>query len=224
MEILDRASMLNCKSVSTHADLSTKFDGSGPPVQDPTLYRSLAGALQYLTFTRPDITYSVQQVCLYMHDPREPHFTALKRILRYVRGTLNHGLQIFSSHSRDIVAYSDVDWAGCPVTRRSTYGYCNPVQHQRTKHIEIDLHFVRDMVATGQVRVLHVPSKSQYADIFTKSLPSSLFLDFRSSLNVRDPTLVQTAGVVNRKWATRIHPQCTLSLVKRPHRAIRKTL
>ncbi|GJT33877.1 ribonuclease H-like domain-containing protein [Tanacetum coccineum] len=54
-------------------------------VSDPTLYRSLAGSLQYLTFTRPDISYAVQQVCLHMHDHREPHFYALKWILRYVR-------------------------------------------------------------------------------------------------------------------------------------------
>ncbi|GKB05922.1 ribonuclease H-like domain-containing protein [Tanacetum coccineum] len=67
------------------------------PVSDPTLYRSLAGALQYLTFTRPDISYVVQQICLYMHDPRDPYFTALKRILRYVRGTIDHGLQAFWS-------------------------------------------------------------------------------------------------------------------------------
>ena len=58
---------------------------------DPTDYRSLAGALQYLTFTRPDIAYAVQQVCLYMHDPRESHLAALKRILRYIRGTLHLG-------------------------------------------------------------------------------------------------------------------------------------
>ncbi|GKA08908.1 ribonuclease H-like domain-containing protein [Tanacetum coccineum] len=51
----------------------------------------------------------------------------------------------------------------------------NPVQHQQTKHIEIDIHFVRDMVTAGQVRVLHVPSRYQYADIFTKGLPSALF-------------------------------------------------
>nr|GEZ91011.1 ribonuclease H-like domain-containing protein [Tanacetum cinerariifolium] len=57
-------------------------------VQDPTLYRSLAGGLQYLTFTRPDISYAIQQICLYMHDPREPHLAAVKRILRYIRGTL----------------------------------------------------------------------------------------------------------------------------------------
>ncbi|KAL4570763.1 hypothetical protein LXL04_026425 [Taraxacum kok-saghyz] len=123
-EILERAIMQNCKPASTPADLSAKFDGSGPPVEDPTLYRSLAGALQYLAFTRPDITYAVQQICLYMHDPREPHFTALKRILRYVRGAADQGLQIFSSPCRDIIAYSDPDWAGCPVTRRSTSGYC----------------------------------------------------------------------------------------------------
>nr|GEZ85294.1 NBS-containing resistance-like protein [Tanacetum cinerariifolium] len=151
-------------------------------------------------------------------------------------------------------AYTDVDWAGCPVTRMSTFGYCvflgdntlswsakcqvtlsrssaeaeyrgvanvvaktawirnwlrelhnplftstlvycdnvsavymstNPFQHQRTKHIEIDIHFVCDMVARGQVRVLHVPSRYQYADIFTKGLSTTLFEEFCTSLSVR---------------------------------------
>ena len=78
--------------------------------------------------------------------------------------------------------------------RRATLVYCdnisvvymtsNSVQHQCTKHIEIDLHFVRERVAVGDLRVLHVPTSSQYADIFTKGLPSSLFTEFRSSLNV----------------------------------------
>ena len=77
---------------------------------------------------------------------------------------------------------------------KSTLVYCdnvsavylstNPVQHQRTKHVEIDLQFVRDRVAIGDVRVLHVPTTSQFADIFTKGLPSSTFSEFRSSVNV----------------------------------------
>nr|GEW85150.1 ribonuclease H-like domain-containing protein [Tanacetum cinerariifolium] len=201
-------------------------------------------------------------VCLHMHDPREPHFLALKRILRYVFCTLDYGLQLFSSSTTDLVAYSDADWVGCPTTRRSTSGYCvflghnllswsakrqptlscssaeaeyrgvanaiaetcwlrnllrklhtslssatlfycdnvsvvylssNPVQHQRTKHIEIDIHFVCDLVATGQVRVLHVPSRYQFTDIFTKGLHTALFEEFRFSLNIRCP-LAQTAG------------------------------
>ncbi|GJU72852.1 ribonuclease H-like domain-containing protein [Tanacetum coccineum] len=253
-EILERAHMQNCNPCRTPVDTESKLGSDGDPVSDPTLYRSLAGALQYLTFTRPDLSYAVQQVCLYMHDPRDPHFTALKRILRYVRGTLDYGLQLHVSSTTQLTAYTDADWAGCPVTRRSTSGYCvflgdnllswsakrqvtlsrssaeaeyrgvanvvaetawirnllcelhtplftatlvycdnvsavymsaNPVQHQRTKHIEIDIHFVRDFVASGQVRVLHVPSRFQYADIFTKGLPTALFIEFRSSLNVR---------------------------------------
>jgi hypothetical protein len=63
----------------------------------------------------------------------------------------------------------------------------NPVQHQRTKHLEIDLHFVWERVALGDVRVLHVPTTSQFADIFTKGLPTSIFKEFRSSLNVWSP-------------------------------------
>ncbi|KAL4589633.1 hypothetical protein LXL04_002541 [Taraxacum kok-saghyz] len=67
----------------------------------------------------------------------------------------------------------------------AVYFSSNTVQHQQTKHVEIDIHFVREKVALGHFRVLHVPSSSQYVDICTKGLPSSLFLDFRASLNIR---------------------------------------
>ncbi|GJU43974.1 ribonuclease H-like domain-containing protein [Tanacetum coccineum] len=73
------------------------------------------------------------------------------------------------------------------------YMSANSVQHERTNHIEIDIHFVRDMVKAGHVRVLHIPSRFQYADIFTKCLPSALFEDFRFSLSVHPPP-AQTAG------------------------------
>ncbi|GKC30146.1 ribonuclease H-like domain-containing protein [Tanacetum coccineum] len=123
-EVLERANMLACDPCRTLVDTDTKLTADGDPVSDPTLYRSLLGALQYLTFTRSDISYVVQHVCLFMHDPREPHFSALKRILRYVRGTLDYGLQLYSSSTSFLVAYSDANWAGCPTTRRSTLGYC----------------------------------------------------------------------------------------------------
>nr|GEX95243.1 ribonuclease H-like domain-containing protein [Tanacetum cinerariifolium] len=197
-----------------------------------------------------------------MHDPRDSHFTALKPILRYVRGTLDYGLQLHVSSTTQLSTYTDVDWAGCSVTRRSTSEYCvffgdnllswstkhqatlsrsiaeveyrgianvvvetawirnllcelhtplftttlvycdnvsvvymsvNPVQSQRTKHIEIDIHFVRDFVASGQVRVLHVPLRFQYADIFTKGLPTALFIEFCSSMNIQR-SLAHTEG------------------------------
>jgi len=254
VDLLERAGMAECKPCATPVDINPKLPADGPPVQNPSDYRSLAGALQWLTFTRRDLAYAVQQVCLFMHDPREPHLAALKRILRYVHGTLHMGLLLQPSRSFDLTVYSNADWAGCPNTRRSTSGYAvflgdnlvswsckrqntvsrsraeaeyrgvangvaeatwlrqlllelhapsrraslvycdnisavymssNPVQHQRNKHIEIDLHFMRERVALGDVRVMHVPTSAQYADIFTKGLPTSLFQEFRSSLNVQ---------------------------------------
>jgi hypothetical protein len=242
--------MIDCKPCSTPVDTQAKLsEDMGDSVEDPTGYRSLVGAPQYLTFTRPDISYAVQQVCLHMHDPREPHLAALKRLLRYLRGTVDYGLLLHRSTSSELVVYTDADLVGCPDTRRSTSGfavffggnlvswsskrqpvvsrssaeaeyravangvaeaawfrqllaelhsplsrstlvYCDnvsavyPVQHQRTKHVEIDLHFVRDYVAAGAVRVLHVPTTSQFVDIFTKGLSSSTFAEFRSSLNI----------------------------------------
>ncbi|GJZ03903.1 ribonuclease H-like domain-containing protein [Tanacetum coccineum] len=124
IDLIDKAHMDNCNPSRTPIDTESKLESDGDPVSDPTLYRSLAGSLQYLIFTRPDISYAVQQVCLYMHDSREPHFSALKQILRYVRGTLDYGLQLFSSSTTELVAYSDADWASCPTTQRSTSGYC----------------------------------------------------------------------------------------------------
>jgi hypothetical protein len=117
VDILERVGMVECKPCATPVDTQGKLSATGPPVTDPTGYRSLAGALQYLLFARPDIAYAVQQVCLHMHDPREPHLTALKRILRYLRGTLDFGLLRLSS-ATELRVYTDADGAGCPDTRQ----------------------------------------------------------------------------------------------------------
>ncbi|GKB17928.1 ribonuclease H-like domain-containing protein [Tanacetum coccineum] len=124
LQLLERAHTVHCNPSQTPVDTESKLGPEGVPVQDPTLYRSLVGGLQYLTFTRPDLSYAVQQICLYMHEPREPHFAALKRILRCVRGTVNFGLQLYVSATTSLVSFIDADWAGFPSTRMSTSGYC----------------------------------------------------------------------------------------------------
>ncbi|XP_021749530.1 uncharacterized protein LOC110715275 [Chenopodium quinoa] len=124
-EILERAGMGSCKPTATPVVTKSKLSAeAGPPFRDPTLYRSLAGALQYVTFTRPDIAYAVQQVCLFMHDPRKSHYDALKRIMRYYLGTIDHGLHLYPSAVHRLITYTDADWGGCLDTRRSTSGYC----------------------------------------------------------------------------------------------------
>jgi hypothetical protein len=92
LDVIKRVAMADCKLCTTPVDLQAKLAiDSGPSVQDASQFRSIAGALQYLTFTRPDIAYAVQQICLHMHDPREPHLMAMKCILCYLQGTPDYG-------------------------------------------------------------------------------------------------------------------------------------
>jgi hypothetical protein len=214
LDVIKRAAMADCKPCTTPVDLQAKLAAdSGSPVQDASQFRSIAGALQYLTFTRLDIAYLLRSFDGHEAHPREPHLTAMKRILRYLQGTPDYGLLLHRSSCSDLVVYTDADWAGCPDICRSTSGYAvflgdnlvswlakrqtvvsrssaeaeyravangvaeatwlrqlhhelqsppsrctlvycdnisavylstNPVQHQRTKHVEIDLHFVRE--------------------------------------------------------------------------------
>ncbi|GJT57231.1 ribonuclease H-like domain-containing protein [Tanacetum coccineum] len=146
----------------------------------------------------PDISYAVKQVYLYMHDPREPHLVALKLILHYVRKNIDHCLQLHVSSTNLLIAYTDVDWAGCPEEYR---GVANVVAEIAwVRNLLLDLHASLSTatlvycdnvsvvyLSTNLVHILHVPSRFQYADIFTKGLPSALFLEFHSSLNIRRP-------------------------------------
>ncbi|WVZ67849.1 hypothetical protein U9M48_016875 [Paspalum notatum var. saurae] len=229
-----------------------------------------------------------------MHAPREPHRALIKRILRFVRGTLSSGLHIGTGSVNTPIAYSTrrrgglsglstihlrlrvylgdnlVSWsskrrttvsrsgarreyravahvvAECCWLRRllrelhirlpsATVVFCdnvsavymtaNPVHHKRTKHIEIDIHFVREKVALGEIRVLHVPSSHQFADIMTKGLPTALFREFRSSLCVREPPASTAGGfslrVVQVRQSNLTRFKCNANLFDRLTRVVR---
>jgi histone deacetylase 1/2 len=257
-DLLRRAGMLDSKPAMTPmstADVLTAADGVLLSSEDATEYRSVVGGLQYLTITRPDISYAVNRVCQYLHSPRDPHWAAVKRILRYIRHTPSYGLRLRSAPSALLSAFSDADWAGSPDDRRSTGGYAvffgpnliawsarkqatvsrssteaeykavanatakliwvqsllrelripqarppvlwcdnigatylssNPVFHARTKHIEVDYHFVRERVARKLLQIRFISSKDQLADIFTKPLSLPLFQGCRRNLNLLD--------------------------------------
>nr|KYP49044.1 Copia protein [Cajanus cajan] len=232
---------------------------TGTLFDDPTLYRSVVGALQYATITRPEIAFSVNKVSQFMCSPMEEHWKVVKRILRYLKGTLKHGLVFTptrSSSSFSLTAFTDADWATDPNDRRSTsaaYIYLgpnlvswwskkqllvarssteaeyralaqavtevlwiqsllqelkvrlntpmvlcdnqstvalshNPVLHSRSKHMELDIFFVREKVISKALVVSHIPSQHQYADLLTKALSPKRFLSLRSKLNVADPS------------------------------------
>ncbi|GJW56241.1 uncharacterized mitochondrial protein-like protein [Tanacetum coccineum] len=203
--------------------------------------------------THVSFTADVSQ---FLHAPTIAHFQSVKRILRYVKGTISFGLTFSRPHTNTIIGYSDADWARCLDTRRSTYGYSiylggnlvswsakkqptvsrssceseyramantaaeivwithllqelhalppdrptllcdnksalfmtqNPVSHKRAKHIDLDYHFIRELVHSGKLYTKFVPTNLQVADIFTKSLPRSQFETFRTMLRLGPP-------------------------------------
>jgi hypothetical protein len=116
LEILKRTGMELCKSTSIPLSTFEKYSAyKGTPLdtQAATKYRSIVGALQYLTLTRPDIAFSVNKVYQYLHAPTTDQLTAVKRILRYVQGTINLGVTIRKDSSLRVNAFSYADWAGC---------------------------------------------------------------------------------------------------------------
>jgi hypothetical protein len=257
-DLLTKHNMLQCSPCKTPCVPNVRLSSTtGVPLIDIHGYRSLVGALHYLTFTRPDLSFAVHQVCQFMNAPTDLHLTAAKRILRYVRGTLDHGL-FYTPGPITLSAFTDADWAGDPDDRRSTSGlvvflghnpvtwsakkqltvsrssteaeyralasasaelcwlrtlvkdlgiylyhppilWCdnvsalaiasNPVFHARTKHIEVDFHFIRERVLRKDLQVKFVSTLDQLADIFTKGLPSHRFQDLRSKLLVPAGTI-----------------------------------
>nr|GEY74318.1 retrovirus-related Pol polyprotein from transposon TNT 1-94 [Tanacetum cinerariifolium] len=217
-----------------------------PPVGKPvdhTDYRSMIGSLMYVTSSRPDIMFATCMCARYQANPNEHHVSAVKRIFRYLKGTINLGLWYPKDSGFDLTAYSDADHAGCHLDRKSTsgsvqflgdklvcwsskkqncvsistaeseyvmvsscytqvlwmrtqltdYGFfydkvpiycdsksaiaisCNPVQHTRTKHIDVRYHFIKDHVEKGTIELYFVGTEYQLADLFTKSMPEDLF-------------------------------------------------
>ncbi|CAA7042356.1 unnamed protein product [Microthlaspi erraticum] len=122
-DILHKASMSDCSPMPTPLPLQLD-ELNSEPFEEPTYFRSLAGKLQYLTITRPDIQFAVNFICQRMHLPTVSDFKLLKRILRYIKGTINLGLHIKKDRELVLHAYCDSDYAGCKETRRSTSGFC----------------------------------------------------------------------------------------------------
>lgn len=110
MDLLTRTDMLFAKPVTTPMATSPKLSlHSSTRLPDPTEYRGLVGSLQYLSLTRQDLCYDVNRVSQYMDMPTTEHWTAVKRILRYLAGTLDHGIFLKKGNSSSLHAYSDSD-------------------------------------------------------------------------------------------------------------------
>lgn len=121
-EILANADMTDCKASASPISSKQPLNPSDPLFEDGTFLRSLVGSLQDLTLTRPKIPFSVYLVCHHMHKPIVSHFGDVKRLLKYVKGAMTHGLH-FTSGALSLTAYTDADWAGDPFDRRSTSGF-----------------------------------------------------------------------------------------------------
>lgn len=120
--------MIGCKPVEIPMDLNTKLGAqTGGPTVDQGMYQRLVGKLIYLTHTRPDISFAVSIVSQFLNNTLEEHMNVVYRILRYLKGSPGRGLMFRKTLNRNLEIYTDEDWAGSPIDRKSTSGYCTYV-------------------------------------------------------------------------------------------------
>ncbi|GJW71000.1 ribonuclease H-like domain-containing protein [Tanacetum coccineum] len=201
IEILEKTHMVSCNPSRTPIDTESKLGDDGDPSSDPTLYQSLAGSLQYLTFTRPDISYAVQQLfsssttdLVAYSDADWAGCPTTRRSTSGYCVFLGNNLLSWSAKRQPTLSRSNGE--------AEYHGVANAVAETCwLRNLLRELHTplsCATLVYCDNVRVLHVPSSYQFADIFTKGLPSALFEEFRSSLSVRCPP-VPTAGESNQR-------------------------
>ncbi|KAE8673490.1 hypothetical protein F3Y22_tig00111783pilonHSYRG00499 [Hibiscus syriacus] len=211
-DFLSRTKMIGAKPVATPLVTNRNLTFHlGTALTDCTEYRTIVGSLQYLFLTSPDIAYAVNKLSQFMHRPTSEHWNTTKRLLRYLCGTLTHGLFIHMENPLSLHAFSDADWGGNKYDYTSTSAYIvdlelgitlptplviyydnvgatylcsNPVFHSRMKHVALDYHFIRGQVQSGALRVTHVSSVDQLADALTKPLLRSRFQDLRVKISV----------------------------------------
>jgi hypothetical protein len=254
-DILKKFGMKDGKPIKTpmgtngHLDLDT-----GGTSVDQKVYRSMIGSLLYLCASRPNIMLFVCMCARFQVDPKEDHLRDIKRIMRYLVYTPKFGLWYPKGSTFDLIGYSNADWGGCKIDRKSTSGTCqflgrslvswaskkqnsialstaeaeyiaaghccaqllwmrqtlrdygyklskvpllcdnesairmadNPVEHIRTKHIDIRYHFLRDHQQKGDIEIAYVNTQNQLADDFTKPLDEKTFRKLRNELNILD--------------------------------------
>ncbi|GKB01573.1 putative ribonuclease H-like domain-containing protein [Tanacetum coccineum] len=255
-EILRKFNYSDVKSASTPTDLEKPLvqDGDAADV-DEHLYRSMIGSLMYLTASRPDIMFAVCACARFQVSPKSSHLLAVKRIFRYLKGKPSLGLWYSKDSPLELVAYTDSDYAGATLDRKSTtrgcqflgnrliswqckkqtvvatstteaeyvaaasccgqvlwiqnqlldYGYnfmdtviyidntstiCiieNPVQHSKTKHIEIRHHFIRDCNAKKLIQMAKIDTQHNVADLLTKGFDAGRFQYLVSSIGMLNP-------------------------------------
>ncbi|XP_019155737.1 PREDICTED: uncharacterized protein LOC109152493 [Ipomoea nil] len=268
LDILAENGFLDSKPSNTPCVTGQKLTNyEGNLLAKPEVYRKLVGKLLYLTHTRPDISYSVQQLSQFVDKPRDSHLTAAHRVLRYLKRSPGKGLFFPSTSQIKLQGFSDSDWASCAETRKSITSFCiylgdsliswktkkqatisrssseaeyralastvcevqwlvylladlqititesipifcdnksaiaigeNHVFHERTKHIEIDCHVVRQKVCEGLIKLMAVSTLQQTADGFTKALPKILFDNFHDKLGIRDIHAPAYGGVMKQ--------------------------
>ncbi|KAH9681835.1 retrovirus-related pol polyprotein from transposon RE1 [Citrus sinensis] len=223
LDIISEAGLLGAKPAPFPLEPNHQLAlAKGLYFSDPAKYRRLVGRFIYLSATRPELSYSVHLLSQFMQQPRERHWDATLRVVRYLKGNPGQGVFLSSDCDLQLYGWCDSDWASCPLSRRSLSGWfvmlgsspiswkskkqhtvarssaeaeyramatitsANPVFHERTKHIEVDCHFVRDEIQRSNIRPAYVSTHIQLADIFTKALGSKEFEFLLRKLGIRD--------------------------------------